>query len=703
MKHILTVILLIFTALLAPLSGINSNIAWANTPLKITGLSFDNSDNIILINSQGQIKLPSPKINTPAAPKTVENKTDGAPLPDTAQINKEETAQNEEKIDYSQNIITKGFLKEPDRAYIDITNAVLSGSAKSYELKNSIFKTVKISQFSVNPNVVRLVFTYASENSAQTGNFNALANDKSIIIKYSKPLGQAINKTAKEQIIYSDTEDKSRLIFFEGSTSSLISNYVVPVNNATQKDNKSELNNIFEKNNENLNSKEYKLQSKYFIDSISKSQKGLMIKGMGFLSLKPAFYLENPDRIVVDFDDTVVSKNLRGKSINIDENGSDIIKLGQNSTNVARLVIEGPQAKNYRLVISPDFQNVFIAKKTDIINSKITETQTSLKSTKKNDETIQKINEKESLIKTTMEFNFTAPVAFSVFQENDSLYLDFNNASQALPNVLDALKTQYENVQIIKLALDKLRIVLPAKTAQNVQLKASPDAKTILAIIKHIEEIKEENKEGENPEGKREQTISKAEKKEPSISNLYKVVIDAGHGGSDVGATRNGIYEKNITLSIAKMVEKNLQAKKVKTTMTLDKDKTVSLQERCDISNEVSPDLFVSIHVNSSVNNAIYGVETHWWKQDSVEYAQTVHSSLAKNFGKWGTRDRGLFKSQFYVINHTEAPAILVEIGFISNANEREAIITQKRQTEIAKAITEGIMNYLKNRGQEEK
>ncbi len=187
-----------------------------------------------------------------------------------------------------------------------------------------------------------------------------------------------------------------------------------------------------------------------------------------------------------------------------------------------------------------------------------------------------------------------------------------------------------------------------------------------------------------------------------SISNLYKVVIDAGHGGSDVGATREGIYEKDITLAIAKMVEKNLNNKGVKTTMTLEKDKTVSLQERCDISNETRPDLFVSVHVNSSVNNAIYGVETHWWKQDSVKYAETVHKHLGKNFNKWKTKDRGLFKSQFYVINHTEAPAILVEIGFISNENERAAISTQKRQTEIAKAISEGIMDYLKNKGSEE-
>ena len=69
-----------------------------------------------------------------------------------------------------------------------------------------------------------------------------------------------------------------------------------------------------------------------------------------------------------------------------------------------------------------------------------------------------------------------------------------------------------------------------------------------------------------------------------------------------------------------------------------------------------------------------------------------------KNFNKWKTKDRGLFKSQFYVINHTEAPAILVEIGFISNADEREAIITQKRQSEIAKAITDGGYGIFKNK-----
>ena len=71
---------------------------------------------------------------------------------------------------------------------------------------------------------------------------------------------------------------------------------------------------------------------------------------------------------------------------------------------------------------------------------------------------------------------------------------------------------------------------------------------------------------------------------------------------------------------------------------------------------------------------------------------------MAKNVKKWKTVDRGLFKSQFYVINHTEAPAILCEIGFISNKDEREEIIKTKRQKEIAEAIADGIYKYLKAR-----
>ena len=127
--------------------------------------------------------------------------------------------------------------------------------------------------------------------------------------------------------------------------------------------------------------------------------------------------------------------------------------------------------------------------------------------------------------------------------------------------------------------------------------------------------------------------------------------------------------------------------------MTRDTDKTVSLQDRVAFSESEHPDIFVSIHVNSSEKPEITGIETHYYRQESLSLAQTVHAALASNIK---TKNRGLFKSKFYVINHTTAPAILVEIGFISNDGERAELVSDKRKQATAKAIAEGVENYFK-------
>ena len=105
------------------------------------------------------------------------------------------------------------------------------------------------------------------------------------------------------------------------------------------------------------------------------------------------------------------------------------------------------------------------------------------------------------------------------------------------------------------------------------------------------------------------------------------------------------------------------------------------------------PEIFVSIHVNSAVSNDPNGIETHWYHDYSKELAEIVHKHMTKNLD---SKDRGLFKSKFYVINHTTVPAILCEIGFLSNEEERNKLITDSRKQKTAKAIAEGIIEYLK-------
>ena len=174
----------------------------------------------------------------------------------------------------------------------------------------------------------------------------------------------------------------------------------------------------------------------------------------------------------------------------------------------------------------------------------------------------------------------------------------------------------------------------------------------------------------------------------------FKVVIDAGHGGTDVGAIRNGTYEKHITLDVAKRVEKLLKAQGYGVLMTRSDDSYVSLQDRVDFSEAYQPDIFVSIHVNSSTSDAPNGIETHYYHQESIPLAQTVHSSLISSVK---ANNRGTFKSKFYVINHTTAPAILIEIGFLSNYTDRVQLLTNERKQATAKAIVEGINDYFKS------
>ena len=101
----------------------------------------------------------------------------------------------------------------------------------------------------------------------------------------------------------------------------------------------------------------------------------------------------------------------------------------------------------------------------------------------------------------------------------------------------------------------------------------------------------------------------------------------------------------------------------------------------------------MSIHVNSSVSPEGHGIETHYYTPASYDFAQIVHKQLANSID---AKDRGLFKSKFYVINNDIAPSILVETGFISNPEERASLLTDKRKQKTAEAIAEGIIKYIK-------
>src|SRR5574344_806274 len=173
-------------------------------------------------------------------------------------------------------------------------------------------------------------------------------------------------------------------------------------------------------------------------------------------------------------------------------------------------------------------------------------------------------------------------------------------------------------------------------------------------------------------------------------SGTKRVVLDAGHGGTDCGAVSGRFYEKDVNLDVTNRVRDILVKQGYSVILTRPDDKFVSLQDRVTISENNNPDIFVSIHVNSSTNSGVSGIETHYYHQESMELAQKVHAALAS---KISSPNRGLFKSKFYDINHTTVPAILVEIGFISNEEERTELFNYTRRQATATAIADGIQS----------
>ena len=189
------------------------------------------------------------------------------------------------------------------------------------------------------------------------------------------------------------------------------------------------------------------------------------------------------------------------------------------------------------------------------------------------------------------------------------------------------------------------------------------------------------------------QTEAEIKPKKPPIKN--KVVLDPGHGGTDYGAIREGINEKDLTMDLTQRVASILKSKGYKYALTRTEDIYLGLQERCDITEAENPEIFVSIHVNSAVATEPYGLETHYYHEPSKELAEIIQKHLVKEID---SKDRGVLKSKFYVINHTDVPAVLVETGFLSNPSERAELITEKRKQATAKAIAEGIIEYLKSK-----
>ena len=228
----------------------------------------------------------------------------------------------------------------------------------------------------------------------------------------------------------------------------------------------------------------------------------------------------------------------------------------------------------------------------------------------------------------------------------------------------------------------------------------------------------------------------------PAASGRKTVVIDPGHGGKDPGASGNGVIEKNVNLAVGLELAKVLNARGFRVVMTRQTDVYLTLQERTDIANAQNADLFVSVHVNAlpsrrsmtgfeiyimalptdkdamelaKVENREYvegkgmdvanvdrrtemllkilgDMQQNNKISESTDFAAVLYNAGAVN----GLPMRRIAQAPLFVLRGAGMPAVLLEIGFLTNAQEAQMLVNPNYQQKIANAMAAGIVNYLR-------
>lgn len=309
------------------------------------------------------------------------------------------------------------------------------------------------------------------------------------------------------------------------------------------------------------------------------------------------------------------------------------------------------------------------------------------------------------------------------------IYFDIENAKIFnLPPSIPVSKGYIKEIRVGQFTLKTARVVL--EFAEVVKYRTF----TLYSPFRIVVDIYGERKETLKPP-----TVKKPE--ELTIARqlglgIKKIVIDPGHGGEDPGAIGpGGIPEKEITLDIALKLKALLeQNSDLKVVLTRDKDVYVPLEVRTAIANSERADLFISIHANSTRNRNVSGFEVYTLnftkdphaieiaasenavssktigeleslikkiimntkKEESVNLAKSIESNFTK---VTRVKSLGVKEAPFYVLIGAEMPSVLIEVGFLSNINDRERLCSENFRKNIAEGLFNGILSYITSFG----
>lgn len=319
---------------------------------------------------------------------------------------------------------------------------------------------------------------------------------------------------------------------------------------------------------------------------------------------------------------------------------------------------------------------------------------------------------------------------YRVTEENSSIGIKFLSKSLITPPFSQDINDDFIKSIYYKAAQNEGMYVLELKTKNILYdiYESDNGKKLIIEFPKQSKEKekKKETKPAEPPEEKQ---------KTPVQQNLFAtIVIDPGHGGDETGAIGpKGSFEKDITLSIARKIKSHLETKLgLKVFLTRDQDKTLGLVERTAIANNLKANIFLSIHANASYRKIASGAETYFltleatdeetlslakqenkapnsnstntdlnlilWDlaqtehlQESSQLAEIIQEELNKDLN---IKNRGIKQAPFRVLMGADMPAVLIEIGFITNPKEEELLNQDDYQKMLANSILRSIQKF---------
>ncbi|MGB5867924.1 MAG: N-acetylmuramoyl-L-alanine amidase [Arcobacteraceae bacterium] len=371
---------------------------------------------------------------------------------------------------------------------------------------------------------------------------------------------------------------------------------------------------------------------------------------------------------------------------------------------------------------------------------------------------------KQYSIKSVTQTNNAITIEFN--KNIDSSYIDFNEMKKGSlyfdefllkGNFKDATPTKLSMPGVYKIGVYQKRDNLLAITLKNkTNLKTIYILNKNQIIIKVLDELpvtktnvskktlpKVEKPKTNNPKKKKESIKKEVVVLDNNILYPAKkvIVIDAGHGGTDSGASYKRIrFEKNITLNISKYLKEELERFGFKVYLTRSRDKYVKLPHRTKYANSKNADIFISIHANAARKNRAskaHGVESYflsparsarakrvaalenkgdmsgmgWSSKDSlltilnrakitaankmaIDIQKNMLFTLRQKYGEKNIRDGGVREGPFWVLVGAQMPSVLVEVGYISHPREGHRIATKNYQKLIAKGIAKGVESY---------